>query len=104
MMFLVVFVLGGIILLVVLLSSVAFRSVRRPAPPVERGGHWETHHHDVKGVTRVVVRKVSTHGTNILDEHEVATIPVEAEDYDARFLTAMATARERVALFESEQD
>ncbi len=103
MMFLVVFVLGGIILLIVLLAQVAFRSARRPAP-VERGGHWETHHHDVKGVTRVVVRKVSTHGTNILDEHEVATIPVEAEDYDTRFLTAMATARERAALFESEQD
>ncbi len=99
----VVFVLGGIIVMVVLLSSVAFRSSRRPAP-VERGGHWETHHHDVKGVTRIVVRKVSPNGTNILDEHEVATIPVDAEDYDTRFLTAMATARERAALFESEQD
>ena len=57
----------------------------------------------MRGVTRVVVRKVSPNGTNILDEHEVAEIPTGAPDYDTRFMTAMATARERVALFEAEQ-
>lgn len=67
----------------------------------ETGG-WQVTHYDRRGVTRVVVRKMSADGTHLLDEHEVAEIPIGDADYDQRFLAAMATARERRALFESE--
>ena len=96
------FVIGAVVLLVYVLGQLRLRSRGRPATTV-RTGRWETHHYDARGVTRVVVRKVSPNGTNVLDEHEVAEIPTEAPDYDTRFMTAMATARERVALFEAEQ-
>ena len=54
-------------------------------------------------MTRVVVQKVSPGGTNILNEHVVATINTEDADYDAKFLAATATARERRAMFEAEE-
>jgi hypothetical protein len=65
------------------------------------GGVWQTAHYDRRGVTRVVVRKTSP-GGQLLDEHVVGEIPIGEADYDQRFLAAMATARERQALFESE--
>ena len=64
-------------------------------------GTWEVTHYDRYDATRVVVRK-TTRGGQKLDEHVVAEIPIEDPDYDEKFLTAMATARERKALFESE--
>jgi hypothetical protein len=67
-------------------------------------GQWRTTHYDVKGITRIVVQKVSPGGTNILSEHVVTTIRVDDPDYDAKFLAAMSTARERRAMFESEDD
>ncbi len=67
-------------------------------------GQWRTAHYDVKGQTRVVLQKVSSSGAKVLDEHLIATVPVDDPDYDAKFLTAMSTARERRALFESEQE
>ena len=70
-------------------------------PPV-RAGQWRTAHYDVQGETRVVLQKISPSGMNVLDEHVIATLPVDDPDYDAKFLTAMATARERRALFEAE--
>ena len=47
---------------------------------------------------------MSTGGANILDEHVVETLALGDPEYDAKFLAAMSTARERRALFESEQD
>lgn len=67
-------------------------------------GVFQVTHYDVKGDTRVVVQKLSPGGTNLLDEHVIATLPVDDPDYDAKFLAAMATARERRALFETEQE
>jgi hypothetical protein len=67
-------------------------------------GQWRTTHYDVKGITRVVVQKVSPGGANILSEHVVTTIRVDDPDYDAKFLAAMSAARERRAMFESEDD
>jgi hypothetical protein len=67
-------------------------------------GQWRTNHYDAKGATRVVVQKVSPGGTNILNEHVVATIRLDDADYDAKFLAAMSAARERRAMFESEED
>ena len=49
-----------------------------------------------------MVQKTSPTGVNVLDEHSVATIRIDDPEYDAKFLAAMATARERRALFESE--
>jgi hypothetical protein len=71
--------------------------------PVASAGRWRTAHYDVKGQTRVVLQKHSPSGTSVLDEHVIATIPVDDPEYDAKFLTAMSTARERRALFEAEQ-
>jgi hypothetical protein len=67
-------------------------------------GVWRTNHYDAKGVTRVVVQKISPGGTNILNEHVVSTIRLDDPEYDATFMAAMATARERRAVFESEDD
>jgi hypothetical protein len=71
-------------------------------PAAVRAGRWRAAHYDVKGETRVVLQKVSASGDKVLDEHIVATVPVGDPDYDATFLAAMATARERRALFEAE--
>jgi hypothetical protein len=67
-------------------------------------GQWRTTHYDVKGITRVVVQKVSPGGANILSEHVVTTIRVDDPEYDAKFLAAMSAARERRAMFESEDE
>jgi hypothetical protein len=66
-------------------------------------GQWRVTHYDVKGVTRVVVQKLSPGGANILNEHVVATIDTGDPEYDAKFLSATATARERRAMFETEE-
>ena len=65
--------------------------------------HWRPTHYDLDGVTHVVLRKVSVDG-EVLDEHVVATVPVGDPGYDAAFLAAMSTARERRALFEAEDE
>ena len=74
---------------------------RRPVSPA---GQWQAAHYDVGAVTHVVLQKISPSGVDVLDEHVIATIPVADSDYDAKFLTAMSTARERRALFEAEEE
>jgi hypothetical protein len=76
---------------------------RAPQRPVSPAGKWRAVHYDVKGQTRVALQKVASSGVKI-DEHVIATIPVDDPDYDAKFLTAMSSARERRALFETEDD
>jgi hypothetical protein len=49
------------------------------------------------------VQKITPAGTHVLDEHLIAEIPVNDPDYDELFMTAMATARQRKAIFESEE-
>jgi hypothetical protein len=95
-------VLGMVGLICYALVRLVMRSQDRR--PVASAGRWEVLHYDVKGATRVVLQKVSPTGASVLDEHVVATIPIEDPEYDAKFLTATATARERRALFEAEQD
>ena len=65
-------------------------------------GHWRATHYEAEGVTRVVVQKVSASGVNLLDEHVVAELHRDDADFDARFLEAMSTARQRQSLFEAE--
>jgi hypothetical protein len=71
---------------------------------IARAGEWRAAHYDVKAATRVVLQRVSTNGVSVLDEHVVATIRIDDPEYDAKFLAAMSTARERRALFESEEE
>jgi hypothetical protein len=85
----------------------AVRLLARPADrqlPASQAGQWVTAHYDVDGVTNVVVQKLSPTGVNVLDEHVVAKLTIDDPDYDAKFLAAMAAARQRRALFESETE
>ena len=66
-------------------------------------GRWRCAHYDKRGLTHVVVQKVSADGTRVLDEHNVATIRPDDPDYEDAFLGAMLTARQRQAVFESEE-
>lgn len=72
--------------------------------PVFSTGQWRVGHYDVNGETLVVLQKVQPGGNEVLDEHVVATIPISDPDYDAKFLEATSTARERRALFELEEE
>jgi hypothetical protein len=103
-------VVAGVLALVVYLT---IRLLTRPpgAPGPSRAprsalpaGEWRVDHVDVDGRTRVLLQKVLPGSGQVVDEHVVATIPVDDPDYDEAFLRAMATARERRALFESEHD
>lgn len=83
-------------------ATYLFGRSKQPAAAVQRG-HWRAAHYDTKGVTRVVVQKVSATGVNKLDEHVVAELRRDDPDYDDRFLEAMNTARQRQSLFEAEE-
>ena len=72
--------------------------------PVSLAGRWRVAHYDVKGETRVVLQKHSQGSARVLDEHLIATVRVDDPEYDAKFLTAMSSARERRALFDSEEE
>lgn len=70
------------------------------APDVQR---WTATHYAAGATTRVVVRKLGL-GDDVLDEYLVAEIPNSDPRFDSKFLDAMAEARERAALFESESE
>ncbi|HMG30120.1 MAG TPA: hypothetical protein VK585_08385 [Jiangellaceae bacterium] len=65
---------------------------------------WVATHYAVRDATRVVVRKMRLGSDDVLDEHVVVEIPDSDSDFDTKFLEAMAEARARAALFESESD
>lgn len=65
-------------------------------------GTWRVAHYERDAATRVVVQKV-TAAASVVDEHLVAAVPVDDPAYEERFLAAMSTARERLALFEAEE-
>jgi hypothetical protein len=71
----------------------------RPAP---RSGTWRVAHYDAKGTTHVVVQRVDEGRREVLDEHVVASFRSDDLEYDEKFLAAMQTARQRLALFEAE--
>lgn len=103
MVFLEAAVVVGLVWLVV------YCTIRVLSPPREQAraalppGQWQTAHYDVHGETRVVLQKVTPGRGHVVDEHVVATFRTDDPDYDAKFLTAMSTARERRALFEAEE-
>lgn len=95
-------VLGMVGLIVYCTIRLLTRPLDQRRPPM-RAGQWRTAHYDAEGVTRVVLQKISPSGVDVLDEHVVATVRVDDPEYDAKFFTAMTTARERRALFEAEE-
>lgn len=93
----------GIVALVVYGTIVAVTSSeKRGAQSAIAGARWEAAHVAADHTTRVVVRKVVPTTGAVLDEHLVAVVADDDPNYDAKFLEAMAEARQRVALFESE--
>jgi hypothetical protein len=94
----------GVIGLVVYGAARLLGRARYQLPAASSPGQWRATHYDAKGVTKVVLQKMSPTGANLLNEHVVATIPLDDPDYDTLFMTAMAAARERRAMFESEED
>jgi hypothetical protein len=106
---------GGVVLLeaafvVGVLSLIVYGTIwllMRPKSQSRRAlprGQWRVGHYDIDGETRVVLQKVQPGGSEVLDEHVIATIPITDPDYDARYLEATSTARERRALFELEDE
>jgi uncharacterized membrane protein YqiK len=93
----------GLLALVVFFAATYLMGRSRPQEAAVAAGHWRAAHYDAKGVTRVVVQKVSATGVNKLDEHVVAELRRDDPDYDERFLEAMSTARQRQSLFEAEE-
>ena len=94
----------GIICVLLYVLVRALLSSQRPAPhPALNAGRWRTTHYDVDGYTKVVVHRVTPAGTHVLDEHVIAEIPVSDPEYDELFMTAMATARQRQSIFETEE-
>jgi hypothetical protein len=97
---LVVGIVGGLLYLAI---RALLGSQGQEPQPALNAGHWRTTHYDVDGLTKVVVQKVTAAGTQVLDEHVIAEIPVSDPDYEALFMTAMGTARQRQAIFETEE-
>ena len=94
---LVAVVIYGVLLLIL-------RPRDRQGAPLTGPGVWRVAHYDVKGSTKVSLQKVAASGASILDEHVIAVIETADPDYDAMFMSAMDTARERRAMFESEDE
>ncbi len=76
---------------------------RDERPLALRPGRWQVAHYEADHATRVVVQKVDPTTSAVLDEHVVEVIPIQDPAYDERFLAAMSLARQRQALFESEE-
>ncbi|HEY9378282.1 MAG TPA: hypothetical protein VIQ02_14455 [Jiangellaceae bacterium] len=97
-----------VVCVVVIVGYLIYALIRGTGGPqgavVETGSQWLATHYTVQNATRVVVRRVGPSGPDVLDEHVVTEIPNGDSDFDKKFLEAMAQARARAALFESESD
>ncbi len=94
----------GIVALIVYATVAALSSgPQRLARAAIAGARWEAAHYAAGNTTRVVVRKVVPATGVVVDEHLLAVVADDDSNYHARFLEAMAEARQRVALFESEE-
>jgi hypothetical protein len=103
MMFDSVVVLGVVGLIIYVTISTLMRRVEQPRLIATSGGRWQAAHYAADHATRIVVRKVLPDGATVVDEHLIASLAEDDPDYDAKFLAAMAQARERVSLYESEE-
>ena len=94
--------LGIVALIVCVTYAVAGAADQGRRAPVATGV-WQAAHYGAPGSTRVVVRKVVPGTGAVLDERRIDVIADEDPDWDARFLDAMARARDRAALLQSEE-
>jgi hypothetical protein len=93
----------GIVGVIIYVTITLMRGLEQPRVLRGAGGRWQVTHFAVNNRTHVVVRKVLPDGATVVDEHLVATVAEDDPDYDMKFLEAMAQARQRLALFESEE-
>ncbi|MDX6299221.1 MAG: hypothetical protein QOF53_435 [Nocardioidaceae bacterium] len=100
---LIVLVVAGVVVYVLISWLIRATGTPARADLALGAGQWRSAHYDAQGDTVVVVQKLSPDGRRVLDEHTIATIPVGDPDYEDRFLAAMLAARQRQALFESEE-
>jgi hypothetical protein len=96
-------VLGIVGVIIYVTISLLMRGLDRPRALPGAGGRWQTAHFAIDGETRVVVRKILPDGATVVDEHQVARVAEDDPDYDQKFLEAMSLARQRLALYESEE-
>jgi len=95
----------GVVTVIVYATHVMISGTdRRRSSVGSTAAQWVVTHYAVQDSTRIVVRKLALGTGEVLDEHVVAVIPDSDSDYDTKFLEAMARARARAALFESESD
>jgi hypothetical protein len=98
----------AVIAVVAIIAYLTYAIVGATSQPQQKAAnadaHWVTAHYAVSGATRVVVQRVGRATGDVLDEHVVVEIPNGDPDFDQKFLEAMAQARGRAALFESESD
>jgi hypothetical protein len=97
-------VLGVLALIAYGTYAVISGTTKRRTPVADAGPRWVAAHYAVNEMTRIVVRRLNPGNGDVLDEHMVVEIPDSDSDFDAKFLEAMAEARARAALFESESD
>ena len=93
------------ILAVIIYAAISTLTHRVAQPRVlsAAGARWQAAHFARGNRTHVVVRKVLPDGATVIDEHLIATVAEDDPEYEARFLAAMSQARERLALYESEE-
>jgi hypothetical protein len=96
-------VLGIVGVIIFVVISMLMRGLDQPRALPGADGRWQVTHYADNDRTHVVVRKVLADGATVVDEHLVATVAEDDPDYDMKVLEAMAQARQRLALFESEE-
>ena len=85
----------GLTALIVYCVALVVSSVRHgPSARVKQKGTWKVHHYSRNGTTVVAVGLTMPRG-DVVEEHVVARIPDEADDWQARFLDAKQEAEER---------
>jgi len=96
-------VLGIVAVVIYVTISRLTRRVEAPRVLSAAGARWQATHFASGNRTHVVVRKVLPDGATVVDEHLVAIVAEDDPEYEAKFLEAMSQARERLALYESEE-
>lgn len=67
---------------------------RGPSTRLRQQGTWKVQHYSRNGTTVVAVGLTTPRG-DVLEEHVVARIPDESDDWQTRFLSARQEAEER---------
>jgi len=85
----------GLAALVVYCVALVVTSIRNgPSARLRQKGTWKVQHYSRNGTTVVAVGLTTPRG-DVIEEHVVARIPDETDDWQARFLEAKQEAEER---------